>query len=183
MEKPDTRQEYAAAQALCRQVYENKMRDYGTSWRVMRPSSLTDQIFIKAMRIRSIEEKGEAKVNEGIFPEFVAIVNYCMMALIQLQLGYGLPLAPGEALARYDAEAKKARDLMFNKNHDYDEAWRMMRVSSFTDIILQKLMRTRELEDHNGHADYSEGIDANYLDMANYALFAIIRLTEANVEC
>lgn len=178
MNKPDTKKEYEAAQALCRKVYENKMRDYGTSWRVMRPSSLTDQIFIKAMRIRSIEEKGEAKVNEGIFPEFVAIVNYCIMALIQLQLGYGLPMEQEEALSRYDAEAKKARDLMFCKNHDYDEAWRMMRVSSFTDIILQKLMRTRELEDHGGHADYSEGIDANYLDMINYALFGIIRLTE-----
>lgn len=178
MKREKTEREYAEAQKVCRKVYENKMRDYGTSWRVMRASSLTDQIFIKAMRIRSLEEKKEAKVDEGIFPEFVAIVNYCIMALIQLQLGYGQPMEPQEALKRYDEEAEKAKALMFNKNHDYDEAWRMMRVSSFTDIILQKLMRTRELEDHDGHADFSEGIDANYLDMINYALFAIIRLTE-----
>lgn len=179
MDISKTEREYAEAQQVCRRVYGNKMRDYGTSWRIMRPSSLTDQIFIKAMRIRSIEEKGEALVDEGILPEFIAIVNYCIMALIQLELGPGMSMNQGEAMARYEAEADKARLLMFNKNHDYDEAWRMMRVSSFTDIILQKLMRTRELEDRGGEAKYSEGIDANYLDMINYALFAVIRLTEA----
>ena len=178
MNQEKTQSEYASAMAICRRMFERKMSDYGTSWRIMRPRSLTDQILIKARRIRQLEETGEARVDEGIFPEFVAIVNYSIMALIQLKLTPGDSLPPTEALRLYDEQAATARSLMFDKNHDYDEAWRVMRVSSFTDIILQKLCRTRELEDHDGHTCCSEGIDANYLDIINYALFAIIRLSE-----
>lgn len=169
--------------ARCRDIYEKKMRDYGTSWRIMRPTSLTDQIFIKAQRIRSLEEKhGRSAVNEGIEPEFIGIVNYCAMALIQLKLGSGNALAPEEALRLYDDTIKESTALMLNKNHDYDEAWRKMRVSSFTDIILQKLLRTKEIEDHNGQTIISEGIDANYMDMINYALFALIKLNNPQNE-
>lgn len=178
MNQERTKSEYASAMSICRRVFERKMSDYGTSWRIMRPKSLTDQILIKARRIRQLEETGEARVSEGIFPEFVAIVNYSIMALIQLAAGPGDSFAPETALRLYDDESAKAGSLMFDKNHDYDEAWRVMRVSSFTDIILQKLCRTRELEDHDGKTCCSEGIDANYLDIINYALFAIIRLSE-----
>lgn len=175
----DTKTEFAREIARCREIYNKKMIDYGTSWRIMRPSSLTDQIFIKARRIRSLEEKhGKSAVDEGIEPEFIGIVNYCAMALIQLNLGPGEPLQPAEALRLYDEAIEKSTSLMLNKNHDYDEAWREMRVSSFTDIILQKLFRTKEIEDHEGHTLISEGVDANYMDMINYALFALIKLTE-----
>lgn len=174
----DTRREFAEQIARCRQIFEKKMHDYGTSWRIMRPSSLTDQIFIKARRIRSLEEKGgKAAVNEGIEPEFIGIVNYCAMALVQLKLGAGEQLPADEALRLYDEAIDEATKLMFNKNHDYDEAWRQMRVSSFTDIILQKLLRTKEIEDNNGKTLISEGVDANYMDMINYALFALIKLS------
>ena len=142
----------------------------------MRPMSLTDQIMIKARRIRSIEEKGEHSVNEGIEPEFIGIVNYCVIALIQLRLGYGDPIPAEEALELYDRELDAATSLMTDKNHDYDEAWRDMRVSSFTDIILQKLLRTKQIEGHDGKTLVSEGIDANYMDMINYSLFALIKL-------
>lgn len=174
----DTASEFAEALALCRAVFEKKSQDYGTSWRVMRPSSLTDQIMIKAMRIRSLETMGieKAAVNEGIEPEFIGIVNYGIMALIQLELGYGSPLSTPEALALYDEQTRRVTNLMLNKNHDYGEAWRDMRVSSFTDIILQKLMRTKEIEDHCGKTIVSEGVDANYMDMINYAIFALIKL-------
>ncbi|MDE7180728.1 MAG: DUF1599 domain-containing protein [Muribaculaceae bacterium] len=173
-----TEEQFAAVIAHCRSIYEKKMHDYGTSWRIMRPSSLTDQIYIKARRIRTLEETGidNAKVDEGIEPEFIGIVNYCAMALIQLELGPGNPLAPAEALKLYDKAIEQATSLMVNKNHDYDEAWRDMRVSSFTDIILQKLLRTKEIESHNGHTLISEGVDANYMDMINYAIFALIKL-------
>lgn len=174
----DTDKDFARAKELCRNVFQKKLSDYGTSWRVMRPMSLTDQIFIKARRIRSIEEKGEARVDEGVLPEFIGIVNYGAIALIQLALGCGDPLDTDMALELYDRELGRATSLMENKNHDYDEAWRSMRVSSFTDIILQKICRTREIEDHDGKTLVSEGIDANYMDMINYALFAVIRLTE-----
>ncbi len=175
--KPDrTAAEFAEAISVCRDIFVKKMADYGTSWRVMRPSSLTDQIYIKARRIRSIEEKGDARVDEGILPEFIGIVNYCAIALVQLSIGSGDPLPHDEALRLYDDEIAKATSLMLNKNHDYDEAWRHMRVSSFTDIILQKLLRTKEIEDHMGKTTVSEGVDANYMDMINYALFAIIKL-------
>lgn len=178
-QKCDTAADFAKAIALCRDIYEKKLGDYGTSWRVMRPQSLTDQIFIKARRIRTLEDLGsdKAAVNEGIEPEFIGIVNYCAIALIQLKLGTGDPISSAEAMHLYDEQIDKATHLMLNKNHDYDEAWRSMRVSSFTDIILQKLMRTKEIEDHNGHTTVSEGIDANYMDIINYALFAIIKLS------
>ncbi len=176
----NTENEFAQEIARCRDIFEKKMIDYGTSWRIMRPSSLTDQIYIKAARVRSLEEKGGVgHVDEGIEPEFIGIVNYCAMALIQLELGPGEPLAPEEAIKLYDAAISKATSLMLNKNHDYDEAWRNMRVSSFTDIILQKLLRTKEIEDHRGKTLISEGLDANYMDMINYALFALIKLDEA----
>lgn len=178
IKKHDTIAEFSAVRALCLDVFEKKLRDYGTSWRIMRPSSLTDQIFIKARRIRSLEEKGmeAAAVNEGIEPEFIGIVNYCAIALIQLDLGAGDPIPAADAVRLYKEKIEKATALMLNKNHDYDEAWREMRVSSFTDIILQKLMRTKEIEDHNGKTIVSEGIDANYMDMINYALFALIKI-------
>ena len=176
--RPDTVAQFHEIAAICRDVFEKKMRDYGTSWRVMRPSSLTDQIFIKARRIRTLEENGEdfAQVNEGIDPEFIGIINYCAMALIQLKLGYGDPLPPEEALALYDQTVAETLELMTRKNHDYGEAWRGMRVSSFTDIILQKLMRTKEIESNHGKTIVSEGIDANYMDMFIYAVFALIKL-------
>lgn len=174
----NTAEEFAEIKHICRDIFEKKSKDYGTSWRIMRPSSLTDQIFIKARRIRSLEEKGieKAAVNEGIEPEFIGIVNYCAIALIQLQLGAGQQISPAEALQLYDEKIGQATSLMMNKNHDYDEAWREMRVSSFTDIILQKLMRTKEIEDHQGKTLISEGIDANYMDMINYAIFALIKI-------
>lgn len=174
----NTVEEFSAVISVCRDIFEKKLKDYGTSWRIMRPSSLTDQIFIKARRIRSLEEKGveKAAVNEGIEPEFIGIVNYSAIALIQLKLGAGDPIPAEEALRLYDEQIKKSTALMMNKNHDYDEAWREMRVSSFTDIILQKLMRTKEIEDHHGKTLISEGVDANYMDMINYALFALIKI-------
>lgn len=177
-EKNNTIEQFKDIKKLCRSVYEKKMKDYGTSWRIMRPSSLTDQIFIKAKRIRTLEENGIdfAAVDEGIEPEFIGIINYCAMALIQLEYGPGDPLSPDRALELYDKAIDSATSLMINKNHDYDEAWRDMRVSSFTDIILQKLLRTKEIESNHGHTIVSEGIDANYMDMINYAFFALIKL-------
>ncbi|MDE6273028.1 MAG: DUF1599 domain-containing protein [Muribaculaceae bacterium] len=175
----NTEKEFAEVIARCRDIYRKKMLDYGTSWRIMRPSSLTDQIYIKAARIRSLEEKGgHSQIDEGIEPEFVGIINYCVMALIQLEIGPGESLPPDEAMRLYDETIKSATSLMMQKNHDYDEAWRMMRVSSFTDIILQKLLRTKEIEAHSGRTLISEGIDANYMDMINYSIFALIKLTE-----
>lgn len=178
----NTIKDFEKAITLCRDVFEKKLKDYGTSWRVMRPSSLTDQIYIKAKRIRSIEEKGieQARVKEGVVPEFIGIVNYCAIALIQLQLPGLDPLPEQKALALYDKEIKDSTALMLDKNHDYDEAWREMRVSSFTDIILQKLLRTKEIESHGGKTVISEGVDANYRDMINYALFALIKLRDEN---
>lgn len=175
-----TIEEFNRAISKCREIFEKKLKDYGTSWRVMRPSSLTDQIYIKAKRIRSIEEKGleNLKVKEGIEPEFIGIVNYCAIALIQLKLGSGEPISANETLKLYDKEIADSTALMLDKNHDYDEAWREMRVSSFTDIILQKLLRTKEIESHEGKTLISEGVEANYRDMINYALFALIKLSE-----
>ena len=176
----DTASQFSEAISICRDIYAKKLQDYGTSWRIMRPMSLTDQIYIKACRIRALEEKGigNAAVNEGIEPEFIGIVNYSAIGLIQLQLGSGSQITPEEALRLYDEWLDKATGLMINKNHDYDEAWRHMRVSSITDIILQKLLRTREIEDHNGITKISEGIDANYMDMINYAVLALIHIAE-----
>ncbi|MCH5236661.1 MAG: DUF1599 domain-containing protein [Muribaculaceae bacterium] len=176
----NTIEDFKIAISRCREIFEKKLKDYGTSWRIMRPSSLTDQIYIKARRIRNIEDKGfdKARVKEGIEPEFIGIVNYCAIALIQLQLGSGGNLPENEALELYDKEIGDATSLMLDKNHDYDEAWRHMRVSSFTDIILQKLLRTKEIESHDGKTLISEGVEANYRDMINYALFALIKLRD-----
>ena len=178
MENNKTIQEFEKEISKCREIFIKKLKDYGTSWRVMRPSSLTDQIYIKARRIRSIEEKGDEnlRVKEGVVPEFIGIVNYCAIALIQLKLGSGDSISTEKAIMLYDEEISQSTSLMLDKNHDYDEAWRHMRVSSFTDIILQKLLRTKEIESHDGKTLISEGIDANYRDMINYALFALIKL-------
>lgn len=176
----DTIAQFDAALSMCRDLFAKKLKDYGASWRIMRPQSLTDQIYIKANRIRSLETKKESKVNEGILPEFIGIVNYGVIGLIQLELGYAETedMPAEEALAIYDKHVRKARELMLAKNHDYDEAWRLMRVQSYTDIILQKIFRTKQIEDNQGRTLVSEGIDANYQDMINYSVFAIIKLTQ-----
>ena len=178
MANHNTEQEFATAIKDCREIFEKKLKDYGAAWRILRPSSLTDQILIKASRIRSLETKGEAMVNEGIQPEFVGIVNYGVVGLIQLELGAAdqVDISAEEALSLYDKWIGETTRLMLAKNH-YDEAWRLMRVSSYTDIILSKLQRTKQIEDHNGKTIISEGIDANYMDMINYALFALIKLS------
>ena len=178
MANHNTEQEFATAIKDCREIFEKKLKDYGAAWRILRPSSLTDQILIKASRIRSLETKGEAMVNEGIQPEFVGIVNYGVVGLIQLELGAAdqVDISAEEALSLYDKWIGETTRLMLAKNHD-DEAWRLMRVSSYTDIILSKLQRTKQIEDHNGKTIISEGIDANYMDMINYALFALIKLS------
>lgn len=176
----DTVAQFDVALSMCRDLFAKKLKDYGASWRIMRPQSLTDQIYIKANRIRSLETKKESKVNEGILPEFIGIVNYGVIALIQLELGYAETedMTAEEALAMYDKHVKKTRELMLAKNHDYDEAWRLMRVQSYTDIILQKIFRTKQIEDNQGRTLVSEGVDANYQDMINYSVFAIIKLTQ-----
>lgn len=170
--------QYDSEVGACRTLFMDKMHDYGTAWRVLRPSSLTDQIFIKAQRIRTLQEGGTQMVDEGIRPEFVGIVNYCMMALLQLELPADGPmeLDPEEATRLFDGALERTRSLMLRKNHDYGEAWRDMRVSSLTDLILMKLLRIKQLEDLEGGAKVSEGVDAGYMDMANYALFALIHL-------
>ena len=162
----------------CRAIFEDKQKDYSTAWRILRTSSLTDQIYIKANRIRSIQMKGEQKVQEGIIPEFVGIVNYSVMALIQLELGIAeeADLDAVKALELYNKYIYTARDLMLNKNHDYGEAWRNMRISSLTDIILMKLLRIKQIEDNEGQTLVSEGLDANYYDIINYSVFALIKL-------
>ncbi len=182
MTTQDTNAQFEAAMAKCRDIFEKKLKDYGASWRIMRPESITDQIFIKAKRIRSLETKGHSMVGEGILPEFLAIVNYGLVGVIQLEKGAAdsVDISADEALALYDSLAKRATELMKAKNHDYDEAWRGMRVNSYTDLILTKIQRTKQIEDNCGHTCVSEGIDANYLDMVNYAVFGIIKLTERN---
>ncbi|MCH5174423.1 MAG: DUF1599 domain-containing protein [Prevotellaceae bacterium] len=176
----DTQQQFREAMAGCREIFSKKLHDYGAAWRIMRPSSVTDQIFIKANRIRSLELKGVSMVGEGIYPEFQAIVNYGIVGLIQLELGYAdtEDIEAEEAMKLYDKHAQMALDLMLRKNHDYDEAWRAMRVSSYTDLILMKIYRTKQIEGHNGQTLISEGIDANYLDMINYSVFGLIKLSE-----
>ncbi len=176
-----TNEQFRSAMAKCRELFGKKLADYGAAWRIMRPSSVTDQIFIKANRIRSLEMKGEALVDEGIYPEFQGIVNYGVVALIQLERGYadGEDMTAEEAMGEYDKWAERALQLMVRKNHDYDEAWRKMRVSSYTDLILMKVYRTKEIEGHDGRTLVSEGVDANYLDMINYAVFGLIKLDEA----
>jgi hypothetical protein len=164
----------------CLEIFSKKTHDYGTAWRILRSSSLTDQIFIKAQRIRTIQETGENKVGESVEGEFIAIVNYCIMALIQLEKNeeLALEMESAEAIQLYSEYAHKARELMLRKNHDYGEAWRDMRVSSLTDLILMKLLRIKQIEDNQGKTLISEGIDANYYDMMNYAVFALIHLAK-----
>jgi hypothetical protein len=172
----NTSQEYDEVIAICRSLFVNKMKDYGCAWRILRLPSLTDQIFIKAQRIRGLQENEVRKVDEDETSEFIGIINYSIMALIQLELGIAeqpdLDLAKATDL--YDAKVKETKQLMENKNHDYGEAWREMRVSSLTDLILQKLLRVKQIEDNKGKTLVSEGIDANYQDMINYAVFALI---------
>lgn len=175
MEK--TNQQYDKIISICRDLFSKKMNDYGTAWRILRTVSVTDQIYIKAQRIRSIEEKGINKVGEGIRSEFIGIINYAIMGLIQLELGPSdEELEDGETLKLYDKYFNQAKSLMQVKNHDYGEAWRNMRISSYTDLILMKLKRTKQIEDNQGKTQVSEGIDANYLDMLNYAVFAMIKI-------
>ncbi len=178
----NTSAEYTNVINVCRDIFSKKTVDYGTAWRILRPSSLTDQLFIKAQRIRTIQETGENKVGENVDGEFMAIVNYCVMALIQLSETTldEMELAPAVANELYDKYAHEAHDLMMKKNHDYGEAWRDMRVSSLTDLILQKIFRVKQIEDNKGNTIISEGIDANYYDMLNYSVFALIHLGYGN---
>ena len=176
-----TLSQFDVAVNSCRQIFMKKMHDYGTAWRILRVSSITDQIFIKAQRIRSVEEKGTHKVDEDATDGFIGIYNYAVIALIQLSLSSDAPaeLPAAEVEALFDRYSKNARQLMQDKNHDYGEAWREMRVSSLTDLILMKLLRIKQIEDHEGQTLISEGLDANYYDIMNYAIFALIRLTES----
>lgn len=176
-----TEKQFDRAIADCRAIYEAKLRDYGPSWRLMRPTAVTDQILIKADRIRSLQTKREKMVDEPIDDAFRAMVNYGIIGLIQLQLGYAdrKDISAEKALELYDRNMGATRRVMLAKNHDYNEAWRKMRVSSYVDLILMKLMRTKEIEDHNGLTEVSEGIDANYQDIINYSMFGLIKLAEA----
>jgi hypothetical protein len=171
-----TSEQYDAVIKQCRDLFSNKMKDYGSAWRILRLPSLTDQIFIKAQRIRQLQENEIKKVDEGEIPEFIGIINYSLMALIQLEKGVAdePDMNVDEAIALYDKHVSITKSLMEDKNHDYGEAWREMRVSSLTDLILQKLLRVKQIEDNLGKTLVSEGIDANYQDMVNYAVFALI---------
>lgn len=174
----NTSQQYDAEIARCKDIFLKKMKDYGTAWRNLRPRSLTDQIFIKAQRIKSIEEKGTQKVDDGIAGEYIGIINYCAIALIQLEMKndqrMDLPYTEVETL--YIKYLSQTKQLMEDKNHDYGEAWRDMRISSLTDLILMKIFRVKQIEDNEGKTIISEGVDANYMDMINYAVFALIKL-------
>lgn len=171
-----TIKEYNAVVDRCKSLFLKKTKDYGTSWRIMRSSSITDQIFIKAQRIRTIEEKKVAKVGDDITSEYIGIVNYCIIALIQLEISEDKDLGLEELEEQYTRHAKETMELMLAKNHDYGEAWRAMRISSLTDLILTKILRIKQIEDNQGHTLVSEGIPANYQDILNYAVFALIRL-------
>lgn len=179
-----TEEQFKSMLTECRTLFEKKLHDYGASWRILRPSALTDQLFIKAKRIRSLEIKKESRVGDGIRPEFIALINYGIVGLVQLAKGFvdEVDMRPDEALALYDRYAREALELMLKKNHDYDEAWRSMRVSSYTDFILTKIQRIKELEDLHGEAFVSEGIDANYMDIINYAVFGAIRMKEGEAQ-
>ena len=174
----DTSAQYDQVIQTCRDLFQRKMNDYGCAWRILRLPSLTDQIFIKAQRIRQLQENEVRKVDEGEKSEFIGIINYCIMALVQVDLGIveQPDLNADEALELYDKHIGITKQLMMDKNHDYGEAWRDMRVSSLTDLILQKLLRVKSIEDNQGKTEVSEGIDANYQDMINYAVFAMIHL-------
>ena len=173
-----TDQQYDDAVQKCRDLFLKKMHDYGCAWRILRVSSLTDQIFIKAQRIRTLQQKETQLVDEGQFSEFIGILNYCVMALIQIDKGIAdqPDMSEDEVLSFYNAQIDLAKSLMQNKNHDYGEAWRDMRVSSLTDLILQKLLRVKQIEDNDGQTLVSEGLEGNYQDIINYAVFAIIHL-------
>ena len=177
----NTEDQFKDTVSECRSLFEKKLHDYGASWRILRPSSLTDQLYIKAKRIHSLEIKKESLVGEGIRPEFIALINYGIIGLIQLARGFAdsVDITPAEALGLYDHYATEALELMIRKNHDYDEAWRSMRVSSYTDLILTKIERIKEIEDLHGQVLVSEGIDANYMDVINYAVFGAIKLKES----
>ena len=173
--------EYDSIIKKCEDIFAKKMKDYGSAWRILRISSLTDQIFIKAQRIRSIESNGTQKIDEGVINEFIGIVNYSVIGLIQIELGVSEQpedLEYEKVMNLFNKHVLASKDLMVNKNHDYGEAWRDMRVSSLTDLILQKLLRVKQIEDNDGSTLISEGIDANYLDMLNYAVFALIKLNK-----
>jgi len=176
----NTSKQYDEVISTCRELFVNKMSDYGSAWRILRLPSLTDQIFIKAQRIRGLQQNDVQKVDEGEVSEFIGIINYCIMALIQLEKGVveQPDLSVDEATKLYDEQVAITKQLMQDKNHDYGEAWRDMRVSSLTDLILQKLLRVKQIEDNLGKTIVSEGIDANYQDMINYAVFALIHIKE-----
>ena len=176
----NTTKQYEAVFQKCKDLFSKKTQDYGTAWRILRPSSLTDQIFIKAQRIRTIQETGVNKVGENIEDEFIGIINYCIMALIQLELGDegDLEMDPKVAIEQYEKYYLSTKALMEKKNHDYGEAWRDMRISSLTDLILMKLLRVKQIEDNEGKTIVSEGLDANYQDMINYSVFALILMSE-----
>lgn len=176
----ETEKQFDKVIKICRDIFEKKSKDYGTAWRILRTSSLTDQILIKAQRIRSFEIKQIRKIEESSISEFIGIVNYAVIALIQLELGFSdkIDMPTKRAMELYDKYILSAKELMMQKNHDYDEAWRSMRVSSYTDLILMKIYRTKQIEDNNGETIISEGVDANYYDMINYSLFGLIKMTE-----
>ena len=180
MKHSNTEEQFKNVMKECRELFNKKLHDYGASWRLLRPESLTDQLLIKAKRIRSLEIKKKSLVGEGIRPEFIGLINYGIIGLIQLEHGFvdAVDMTTEEALSLYDKYAKAALELMLKKNHDYDEVWRAMRVSSYTDFILTKLVRIKEIEDINGQTLVSEGIDANYMDIINCAVFGVIKLTE-----
>lgn len=177
-----TEQQFDQVIAICKDIFTKKMKDYGASWRILRQQSVTDQIYIKANRIRSIEMKGISKVDEGIRSELIGIVNYGIIGLVQLELGFSDTddLTYEKGMLLYDKYANEAKKLMMDKNHDYDEAWRSMRMESYTDLILQKIYRTKQIEDNKGVTLASEGIDANYFDMINYAIFGLIKIEETD---
>lgn len=174
----NTAAEYDAVINVCKGLFMKKTRDYGTAWRILRPSSITDQIFIKAQRIRTLEEKKVSKVGDDILGEYIGIVNYCVIALMQLECGNETPteLVPEHVERMFDEKVLDTKNLMFAKNHDYGEAWRDMRISSLTDLILMKILRVKQIEDNKGQTVASEGVAANYQDMLNYAVFALIKL-------
>jgi len=181
MQMHQTEREYRTVIDRCKELFLKKNQDYGASWRILRLPSITDQIFIKAQRIRTLQQNGFSKVNEGEIPEFVGIVNYCVMALIQVQLADDkrMRFETTELSTLYDQQMATIMELLFNKNHDYGEAWRDMRVSSMTDIILMKLLRIKQIEDNSGQTVVSEGIASSYQDMVNYAVFCLIKLGQA----
>ena len=174
----DTSNEYDSVIAVCKSLFLKKTKDYGTAWRILRLSSITDQLFIKAQRIRTLEEKKISKVGEGIIPEYIGIINYCVIAMMQLNLNENDPneLEVGLVETLFDQKVKETKELMFAKNHDYGEAWREMRISSLTDLILMKVFRVKQIEDNLGATLASEGVNANYQDMLNYAVFALIKM-------